>query len=759
MFQNKILFKCALTILIVLLSPMVFGQSTLQPKPYIVVSGPSNLAEVRVNVENYGPNGKTFNRSEITFGDGTAISTEKDVYHTYPVAGQYQVLVKTWNSLNVQTTYSEIVYINPAYFIQEVPNSSVLNLPKMQVGRLYNFPLFPERAAKLYKLTLKKTQALSQPRRNGSCGSSSFKINNISIFKSAEFGCNVIQFSRFVLLSTANTVQLSSTDNIGSSFEAEIHEVILLKDVTKPILSASISSGTVTKSDKIHVSVADESSVTTYISGGGITAPITDKEFDLPLVEGTNNYIIYSIDSDNNRSDNLVLANIIRDSMPPIINALLASEYFYTTYPQTFTITFNSNEDLQGLTVNNFSAVMVSPKVFQYLLTVNQPGALELNVKGFDLAGNESIYIYNPIFNVENTPPVISSSLTNNAITNQRVFQVTIVDNSETTSEVFINNQLILSTSEKSFSASLNAGANNVLIKSKDIYNNEALSLSFMITVDETGPLLADNIQPSFFVNSMPDSINLKFTSNELLQKLEVDNQSAALQGQEYVFSKTILQEGIHSISVSATDLAGNTTTRTYSFNVILDTSYPLISFSVADNVFTIENSLPLVISIDDATSVLTEVFVNQVLVGTSGEKIFSYLLLLPIDGTFVVTAKSTDLAGNQTSKNIYVSKDVRPLSLDIQSPQPGSIFSSQLIEVRFSTNKAIKRAFVNSIEVPVNGDLKSVSFNYSHWSDGPFDLIIRVEDQYGAVVERSVRAEIKLGVADSWAYSECPVE
>lgn len=936
------MFKLFHLVIVAAFPLILHAQANVQKqlKPYVIISGPLRLNEVRVNIANYTPNSKNFSRSEISFGDGSAVSTRTDAYHTYASNGSFVITVKTWDTANILTTYSEIVDINPTFQIQDVANSSVFNIPKAIKGKPDVLNITAAQASKLYKLTLTKTPVSRVRRTFPPCGAgSNVSINGISVFKAGEFTCNIGQMQRFVVLSNSNTIQFETSESTAAfNFSIEIHEVTILKDTAIPLLSSNVPSNSLTRNNQVHISVADASATTTYVWNNSqqLLLSTTDKEFDLTLTEGANNFVLQSKDAFNNQSAYLYLMNIRLDTLPPVINALLLPEYIYNVYPQTVTISINSDEDLQALTINNIAATLLTPRTFSYLVTVYQPGTLNLSIKAFDLAGNETIKNYAPIFSIENTPPVISSSLATNSFTNQNSLQITVTDDSETNSEVYINNLLVLTTTEKIFDVTLLAGVNSILVKSKDSNNNEALNLSLNITYDIAPPVLSHNILPVYFASEFPAVLRVEFMTNEPLQSFEtgsglivqpvnsiykfnkqitgvgnqtvaikatdlagnvtnyvfnfvikfditvpsisfgaqplitseaavpitvtisdlsetsteiwvnnvlmgttaqknfiytanlpsdgfyifyfkvtdeaknvsertftiekrldmvppvlshdiktqyfakqfprnikflfqsdeplkeflIDNQPATSTALGYEFDKSVLSAGVHQISVKATDLSNNVFTTTYNFEVVLDVFPPQITLTNTPAVnFTNLNTFPFAVSIDDQSSVKTDILLNQILLTTVTEKNFSYSLSLPDDGVYNIVIISTDESGNTNTKNLMVTRDTRPLVVTILSPQAGSLYTSQLVEVRFTSNKAIKNAFVNNVAAPVNADLTSVTSNSVIWNEGLFLIVVRVEDQYGGVVESSVQAELKLGGSSSWSYEECPVE
>lgn len=449
-------------------------------------------------------------------------------------------------------------------------------------------------------------------------------------------------------------------DRYGAKFKVEIHAVELLKNSTPPVLASEVQANTLTRKNSVHISVTTEQEVSTYVWNNQqqLIQTATAKEFEVPLFEGTNNFVLQAVDALGNKSEIMYLSNITLDTTPPNINAVLASEYIYSTYPQTFTITFNSDEDLQALTVNNISAMMISPKVFTYLITVDQPSTLNLSIKAFDIAGNEAIRSFDPIFSIENTPPVISSSLPNNSFTNQSSFNILITDNSETETFVYLNGSLALTDSSKSFSMTLSEGLNHFLIKSKDKYNNEALDLELFITYDVTPPALTHNILPTYYLKVVPGEIVIEFRSNEPLQRFETGGGGVIIPvNSVYRFKKQIPQAGNHSVNIKATDLAGNLTNFSLSFVVVFDNIAPSITFGAVP-VSTDLTSVPIVVTVVDSNDVLTTIKVNGVTQSNTTQKTFTFSSYMPTDGIYLFSFRASDGAGNVTTAEFSIVKE-----------------------------------------------------------------------------------------------------
>lgn len=126
------------------------GGTEKHSKPYIVILGPQNLTQVRVNIENYAPNRAEVKKFEVNFGDGTVVTNSKDIFHTYSANQKYTITIKTWDKKGIVSTYSEIIDINSSFLVRDVVNSSVLGPLNIGEEKKYSISLTEQQSARLY---------------------------------------------------------------------------------------------------------------------------------------------------------------------------------------------------------------------------------------------------------------------------------------------------------------------------------------------------------------------------------------------------------------------------------------------------------------------------------------------------------------------------------------------------------------------------------------------------------------------------------
>lgn len=740
--------------------------AVVQTKPYIVILGPTDLKQVRVNLDNYQPTNKEIKKYEVNFGDGTVVKNKTDIYHPYTNDQKYLITIKTWDSKNVLTTYTEEVEINSKFVTSVIPNTRILGPISFRDERKYSLNLNDGQAAKLYKLSIVKNSSSNQhgKHRNNKCRRDfNVDINGIDIFKDDEINCSTNLIEKFVRLTKSNRIRFEADESkSGNRFSIEMNAVKLDApniDTTVPVLTSNISSGQITKSGVAHISVNELSNVTTYIwdNNQNLLNTITSKEFDLPLAQGRNDFILQSLDASGNRSQYLYLTNIVYDSVSPILSPVLLSEYIYSSYPQTITLVVNSNESLEMLTVNNQNALMMSPNSFQYDILVNGPQTLNLNIKAFDLAGNETILDLNPIFNIDNLAPNISTLIGSNSYLNSNNFEVKVIDNSTITTQVFLNGELILSSSESVLSIPLTPGQNNFLIQSTDAYGNLSSLEINNVVYDNVQPIILGNNPSNYYFNLLPQNLSLLFSSNEKLRSFKINGQEIADSNLQYTYQYAATASGVNTLNIQAIDLAGNEFNSVNSFSVILDSVVPVVTIGATTSL-TNQNEVFVSFNIQDDNTTSTIISVNGLEIATVSEKNFSYLINLPIEGQNEIKAISTDIAGNKsTVKSITVNKDTLPPTLSQVSPSNDMLIAKMKFIISGYSNEELSSVVVNGVPLSLSADKKYFSGQYIASQLGINTLLIVAKDLLGNETQLSSTVNITNALLNSQLVSVTP--
>ncbi|MBY0554215.1 hypothetical protein K2P97_06780, partial [bacterium] len=712
----------------------------LQTKPYVVLLGPNSLNKVRVNIENFEPTGKDVKKFEINFGDGVKVTNKKDVIHEYLTKGAYTLTIKTWDSRNVVNVYTQALDISTQYQVRNIPNTTILGPVSLENYKKYKLDLTSTQVARLYKVTVFRNTEIQKPFKfNRFCKRDyNVEINDIKIFQDDEINCQTTQIEKFALLNEKNIIKFEAHEaKWRQRFKVQISAVEIIKnfDTTAPVILANVSSNTITNNPKVHISVSDASATTTYIwnAQNQLIGSLSDKEFDIDLTEGLNGFILQSKDVANNTSPYLYLSNILLDTKAPNLSTVLVSEYIYSTYPQNFVLNITSDEDLQSLTINNELVTQVAPRSYSFIMQINQPGLLSLSLKAFDLAGNEKIQNYTVNFGIDNLAPVISSSMASGSVTNQGNIIFTVVDNATTTTEIFQNGQLLLTSVQKEISVNLLQGSNSFSVVSTDSFGNRSTPYELSSVVyDNEAPQISSSLGAAYLFNSFPQNLLVSIYSDEELSYAEVDGEVLSVNAvNQFSFTKSLNVQGDYALNVKVKDKAGNIVQKIFSFNVSLDDTKPVISILNVPELTNFE-SIHAQFQVSDVNKTTTSIRLNGVDSATVQEKNFTYVMNLR-EGENTIEAISTDEVGNVSlvaSKTI-VKDTIGPVLSDIL-PQEAYKSDQLVVTVSGNANEKLSQVAINGQLASLAPDQLSFTANISFTDFGQKILNIEATDLAG---------------------------
>jgi hypothetical protein len=588
-------------------------------------------------------------------------------------------------------------------------------------------------------------------------------LNNQLIISQLDMNKTKFFFEKMISPLQLNQLQIKVKGLPTSYIEIQIERSAATNtDVTPPLITSNQTSNTIVNNNLVHISVVDASSTVTRVWNNQqqLIGTYSVKEFDLVLNQGINNFVIQSIDAGNLQSSFFYLSNINLDTVPAVLNSVISTEYIFSSYPQTVSIDIISNEDLKSLKINGTLAIMLTPRNFSYLLQINHPQTVNLNFEAIDFADNVTTELFSTVFNIDNIAPSISTNLLPNLLTNQSEFTIHITDNSQTTTEIYINDVLQKSTTDKSITANLIEGINNIRIRSFDIYNNQSIDTVLSnIQLDTQRPQIISDIKSQYFYKNLPFSTFYQLTSSELLSTLKINGQTQQLNQNLSITSQVLFETvAAQTITIEATDLAGNQTVFTNTVSIAKDDTAPEIILPQLPTII-LTSSYLLNIQINEVGEVQTVVKIDDQILSAVSLKNFSVLLDFPIDQTKNIQITSTDAAGNQSQKLFSIRRDTSPLKVDFITPQSYSTYPSRTVQVRLRANKPLVSATLNTIPISLNADQISFGQNIEVANEGQYTFTASVTDIFGNTSQTTITFEIKTRSVASWEYQECPAE
>jgi hypothetical protein len=272
------------------------------------------------------------------------------------------------------------------------------------------------------------------------------------------------------------------------------------------------------------------------------------------------------------------------------------------------------------------------------------------------------------------TGPVLTlSTLADGSITNNATLNVsgTVSDVSGVAALTINNTGVTITNGSFSHPVTLQAGANTITTVATDTLGNGTTDTR-SITMDTTAPVLtvsvpADNSKTAQGPATVTGTISE--TSTVTVKVNSGTPQSAAITGSSYSAAIN-LAGGLNTITITATDLAGNTSSAVRS--VTYDNTNPSLAITNPNqDITTSQNSITISGTVSDTitSTTVTVTFNNQSYTPAITNGAFSQPLTIPAEGTYTLTATATDEAGNSSSVTrnlIYTIKS------GIVNPAPG---------------------------------------------------------------------------------------
>ena len=313
-------------------------------------------------------------------------------------------------------------------------------------------------------------------------------------------------------------------------------------------------------------------------------------------------------------------------------------------------------------------------------------------------------------------PSLVITSPVDGSATNVQTISVTgtVSDSVSTVSSVTVNGvQATITGGTFSASVTLSNGQNTITVVAGNAVGLNTTE-TVTVTLDTDNPVLnvaspADGAILSS--NTVPVSGTATDTTSGIAS-LAV-NGSAVPVGTDGSFSANVaMPDGAGSITVTATDRAGNTTQVTRSITV--DTSPPqLVVVSPADGLITAQASLTVSGTVEDSISGVASVLVNGQSAELSGGTFSLAVTLSESENEITVTA--TNGAGLSTTISRSVILDTVPPVLTVESPTGGEITTNPSFTLSGTASDAtsgISSVTINGEAVDLTGGAfsKSVS-------------------------------------------------
>lgn len=419
---------------------------------------------------------------------------------------------------------------------------------------------------------------------------------------------------------------------------------------------------------------------------GVLVAPLESGDYTLSFsAKDTRGRDVRNPPSESFRIDSsapLILSNNLQMGVPVSTNnALFETEIQILDDTTTTTEIFLNQTQVFPLSSQDPSSILIP------LSLALQPGVNLLQVNAEDLAGNQTVSLFD--IELDQLSPIIRSTLTTPLLTRNTLLETTfeIEETSPTVTEIFHNNQLILSSSAKTLpvSVTLSEGENTFRVVSTDEVGNSSLLEFSGITLDSIAPQLLFNMPTQFSTQEPQFTFNfLALDSNPTATTITQNGTLVLETSQSAIVFTLTLEEGQNTFVVSSTDQAGNTTSTTLD-QIYLDSTAPVLSISNPQPGQEFEEA-EITVS-GTSNEALSEIELNgQSLSLSADKKSFSGAYTLT-EGANTLTFTGTDSLGNETTEQVNVTlrvENLPPNPEDVAPEIPASLPTTLADRVRF---------------------------------------------------------------------------
>ena len=426
------------------------------------------------------------------------------------------------------------------------------------------------------------------------------------------------------------------------------------------------------------------------------------------------------------------------DTIPPAMSITSPVDGMMTSAASVQVSGTVSDASPVTVTINGSAVTIDASGTFTGTVTLTE-GLNTITIVARDAAGNQTT-ITRKVTKDSVPPTLIVTTPTDSTITNQTNITLsgTVTDVSATT--LTVNGSPVQVGTNGAFSTQvvLIEGVNTITVVATDAAGNKT-TVTRRVRRDTQSPIvnltspidsLITNQLNVTVSGTVKDSTTVTLTINGINVPVGVGG----------AFSSQLpLVEGLNTITLVATDAAGNKTTVTR--RVRRDTQAPTVSLtSPIDSLITNQLNVTVSGTVKDSTAVILTINGNSVSIGTNG--VFSYQLSV-VEGMNTITVVATDVVGNKTTVTRNVRRDTQAPIVSLTSPIDSLITNQQTVSVSGTVLDS------TTVTLTINGNSVSIgvggAFSYQlSVTEGMNTITIVATDAAGnkTTVARKVRRD-----------------
>lgn len=553
---------------------------------------------------------------------------------------------------------------------------------------------------------------------------------------------NSLAFTTTVTLSEgANSIVLEAIDRAGNKGAVTFNVTL---DSTPPTVPALESLTTPVNNPIVVVKGSAEPGSSVTLSVGGVQLANTTADAvglfsftGLTLTEGETIFTAQATDLAGNTGQTSAPLAVTLDTKAPVV-AVIAPLDKAILNTRVVAVTGTIDDPTAAVTVNGLPALN-SGGIWTLEGFTLQEGSNALLVEARDPAGNKGSAT--ATVTLDTVPPAVSiTTPVDGLYTNILLVTATGTVNEEVASITI--NGVVASVSTTSPSSStftavltLTEGVNTIVVTAVDRAGNSASS-TVTATLDTVAPQLTV-IGPADGALLNSGQITFGGAAAEPVVSVLVNGIAAQVGSNGGYTLPVTLAEGSNSLTVTATDRAGNSSTSTITVN--LDSTPPAAPLLNAQLTPT-RTAATTVAGQAEANSTVT-LFNNGVPVATlkaDAAGLFSVADVTLAEGNNPFTAQAADAAGNigQLSAPLTVVLDTKAPVITVTAPQAGALVSAAQVTISGTVDEPLASLTVNVASTP----LSNLTFEYvMTLAAGENSALITATDLAGNIATNTV--------------------
>ena len=480
---------------------------------------------------------------------------------------------------------------------------------------------------------------------------------------------------------------------------------------------------------------------------------------DIPQVDGRHPFTAVVTNAEGGQTEATVY--FIRDTVRPVLTVASPTDGFITSDPE-ITITGTVDDPEAVVRLGWYGPVIpVVNGSFTTQYTLPWEGSTYLTIVARDPAENSSSYVSLRITLDTIAPQINITNPTEGQVVNTPTLNVTgsIIDANKDMVTVEVNNgppqPLTLVGSNFSGTVTLSPGPNTLAFNATDKAGNST-RVARSVTLDVDTPTVAITSPISGAILSGTATITVDSsdaTSGIASVSLFVDGQLQITLNQppfNFALDTSMLPSGLHTITVRATDGAGNQAEA--SVDVTVDNTTPIVAITSPVPGSFVSGWITVSVQASDAISGISSVslHVDGLQQATLTQPPFNFPLntLLFASGSHTLTARGVDKAGNQGEASILIVFDHVPPDVSITSPASGTVVSGSItVSVEASDSISGIASVTLYIDNQLHSTLNQPPFNFavdtSALVPGPHTFTVRALDQVGNQAEANIAVTV----------------